>query len=362
MILLGMRKPGIGLWLLLAPFSIASCSPAFESMRPIETVRQVERLGLDRPRAATLAELFGTQETDPGFVYRTPPGWIERPPRSMRMLDFQVAGNPAAECYLTVLRGGAGGLEANVNRWYKQMQREELDAAGMRALPRANLLGLEAVLVDIEGSFNVGDEIRDNHRLVGLLVFHQEAGLFMKMTGPREVLDRELGNFHELARTMRLPNSSSTASQPARPRGSTPPSGGGGLKWELPEGWTPGANRPMRVATFMAGKADPVECYITFLGPGAGNELANLNRWRSQLRLEPVAQITGETRIPMLGEDALFVEIVGTHPDDSEGMMLGTICNLPGRSVFVKMLGPRQTVEPQRESFLSFCKSLRLGG
>ena len=367
------------LWPLLAVSLFGACDQAPESMRPIAGPQTIERFGRDRPRAVGTQDRFFIRERSgepapdgspgPGLVYDVPPGWVERPARSMRQIDFQVGGTPDAECYLAVLPGGAGGLAANVNRWYKQMGLPELSAADVAKLRKAPFLGFDATLVDIEGTFTGGLEAKEDWRLCGLLWFHEQAGIFLKMTGPKKVLAGEFESFLKLAREMRLPDMDRPTTQgktgepskspTGRPRPTTPEGGSNGLAWEVPEGWRPGPNRPMRAANFIVGEVDPIECYVTFLGPGAGMELPNVNRWRSQLNQEPLTSIDGETRIPMLGQDALFVEITGSQ-GESEGMMLAAMCTLPDRSVFVKMLGSRETVEPHKDAFLSFCKSLRL--
>jgi len=41
-------------------------------------------------------------------------------------------------------------------------------------------------------------------------------------------------------------------------------------------------------------------------------------------------------------------------------MMIGALGQIPGRSVFVKMIGPAQLVLAQRGAFLEFCNSLEI--
>jgi hypothetical protein len=42
--------------------------------------------------------------------------------------------------------------------------------------------------------------------------------------------------------------------------------------------------------------------------------------------------------------------------------MLGLICPLPERTLFVKLVGPAATVRAERERFEEFCRSLRFEG
>jgi hypothetical protein len=69
-------------------------------------------------------------------------------------------------------------------------------------------------------------------------------------------------------------------------------------------------------------------------------------------------------RIPVLGTEAIVVEI---NSGSFEGMagekvdqagLLGLVCELPDRAVFVKMIGPEPVVGAAREEFLTFCRSL----
>jgi hypothetical protein len=41
-------------------------------------------------------------------------------------------------------------------------------------------------------------------------------------------------------------------------------------------------------------------------------------------------------------------------------MMIGGLGQVPGRSVFVKMIGPAELVLEQRGAFLEFCHSLEI--
>lgn len=61
--------------------------------------------------------------------------------------------------------------------------------------------------------------------------------------------------------------------------------------WALPDGWTEVPEpRQMRVATFIApDPAGPIEVAVTRFGGRVGGDLANINRWRGQMGLPPLA-------------------------------------------------------------------------
>jgi hypothetical protein len=125
--------------------------------------------------------------------------------------------------------------------------------------------------------------------------------------------------------------------------------------WKVPEGWTEGPAKQLRVVTFRP-DADPrVECYVTILAGAAGGLEANVNRWRQQMRLAPLsgeALATLEV-VTVLGREARMVDI-----DGGAVGIRGLVCELGDRTLFVKMTGPSESLLAERERFLAFCRSL----
>ncbi|MCL4233281.1 MAG: hypothetical protein KJ042_02050, partial [Deltaproteobacteria bacterium] len=70
------------------------------------------------------------------YTWTLPEGWTEKPAKGMRAASFDVTiGEATADAAITELVGKAGGLEANITRWRKQvelppMTAEEIAAAG----------------------------------------------------------------------------------------------------------------------------------------------------------------------------------------------------------------------------------------
>ncbi len=304
------------------------------------------------------------------WSWSLPEGWLEQPATSMRRANFLVAGDPDAECYLTVLPGDAGGLAANVNRWRSQMGLEGLSGAEVQVLPTETFLGGAATLVDFEGSWSGmgGGGAASGYRLIGLLSVRSQESVFLKMVGPAAVIGPERENFLALARSF----SGRGAEVPAQdPSGAAtpPPQTRAGMSWSAPSGWKQGPERSFRVVTFVMGEDEPAECYVTVLPGDGGGPLANVNRWRQQMGESALDQegFDGLFRIPMLGEEAVVCDARGSYAgmggdQVSDALLLGAVCTLPGRTVFVKMVGPQATVEAQRDAFLDFCRSIEEEG
>jgi hypothetical protein len=62
--------------------------------------------------------------------------------------------------------------------------------------------------------------------------------------------------------------------------------------WTVPDGWAEDPQpRPMRLTTYLApDPAGPVEVAVTRFAGRVGGDLANINRWRGQMGLSPIAE------------------------------------------------------------------------
>jgi hypothetical protein len=303
-----------------------------------------------------------------GYAAPTPTGWTARPARQFRNLDFQVAGEPDAECYLTV--GIGGSVPDNAARWFEQF------GAAVAPLPEPahTLLGLPAALVEVEGVF----QGKPGFALLGLIAAAPEGRVHtLKMTGPREVVGRERDAFLELSRAIRAlgPGDDSAGRQAGAPDQPGPgaqvagPGNGGGdgsvHAGTVPSGWREIGAGGFRNLDFRIGSAS--ECYVTVLGGDGGGVRANLDRWRGEMGLGALsdAEYAALARLPALGVEATLLELRGgfrnvmTGKEIADAMLLGAVALRPEGAVFVKMIGPVAEVEPERQAFAAFCSGLR---
>lgn len=124
------------------------------------------------------------------FVWTTPEGWTQQPQAPMRDLSFAFGPNGEGECYLSRLPGAGGGLVANVNRWRGQMGLDPLTEAEIIALPKKPMFGLQGTFVDIAGTFSGmgGGPVRENYRMLGVIVSSDAGAVFVKLTGPADLV------------------------------------------------------------------------------------------------------------------------------------------------------------------------------
>jgi len=325
----------------------------------------MERFGL---RSMSAPGRDAAEEPElPRFAWDTPAGWKELPTSSMRLANFQVAGHPGAECYLTMLGGVGGGLAANVNRWRTQMNLPPMSSEDIEALPKGELFGRPATRVDLRGSFtgmNSSEKLPD-YRMIGLIVVEPGGSLFLKMVGPDAVVGSQGEALEALAKSFRLsqPGEAAAPDSPGAPQDTAAAPAANvadGLSWVLPAGWRRAPDRSMRLASFQVDEQGDVEASLTRLAGEGGGLLANVNRWRKQMSREDLTEqdLAQATRIPMLGGVGVLVEIESAADASSPALMLGALCVRPEGSVFVKLTGPRARIEAQREAFRAFSSSL----
>jgi hypothetical protein len=143
--------------------------------------------------------------------------------------------------------------------------------------------------------------------------------------------------------------------------------------WETPEGWEELAPAQFRAINLRVAAQPDAQCYLTRLSGDGGGELANVNRWRSQMGLEGIteAQLQELPQISLFGRPARFLSLDGDYAgmrsgtqDQSEGgwRMYAALLTLPMATLTVKMTGPRDVLEAERKNFLDFVESIQFSG
>ena len=134
-----------------------------------------------------------------------------------------------------------------------------------------------------------------------------------------------------------------------------------GVHWTAPAGWTELAGNGMRIATLeppqTAGKA---EVTVVALPGDVGGELANVNRWRGQLALPPIAaaglppaRATVKCRL-----GSLFVyDFTGTG--EKKTRLVAGMISVSGTMWFFKLMGDEKAVEAAKPAFLKLLEGLK---
>jgi len=154
--------------------------------------------------------------------------------------------------------------------------------------------------------------------------------------------------------------------EPAPQAGSVskaPPSEAG-LHWSAPKGWAAKPPSAMRLASYaVPGKAGEADMSIVVLPGAAGGDFANVNRWRDQIGLPPLADdaalSAASTRLQTHAGGALVVDFAGRGEGSKTPRLLAAILPRGGETWFFKMTGPDETVAGAKPAFLQLLGSLR---
>ncbi|NLN93643.1 MAG: hypothetical protein GX130_10105 [Candidatus Hydrogenedens sp.] len=136
------------------------------------------------------------------------------------------------------------------------------------------------------------------------------------------------------------------------------------FRWEVPPTWKEGPEQSMRLVTLMPEESQASECYVSRLGGAAGGLEANINRWGQQIGLPPLSEeeIAALPRIPLLDTEATLVDMEGLlvvqGGQELPVRVYGLVCPLEGTTLFVKMTGPAEELQDEKENFESFVSSI----
>lgn len=174
-----------------------------------------------RPGAAATAPAPAgavRQASLPDLAFELPEAWTEqKPASSMRVAEYQLpaAGPGAAPATLTVYRfpGGAGGREANIERWLAQVEPPGGQTAREVAVVDTRKVGeLSVTTVDVAGTYvaAVRPGAPERHhepdwRLYAIIVEGAGDPYYFKAIGPAATLARWQPALAELAGSMRAP-------------------------------------------------------------------------------------------------------------------------------------------------------------
>ena len=133
-------------------------------------------------------------------------------------------------------------------------------------------------------------------------------------------------------------------------------------KWTAPQDWKQQPATPPRLATFLVeGEGGQrADVSVTAFPGGTGSDLDNVNRWRGQLTLPPIAE--ADLAVTLKKIDAGGQTFLVAEMEKDGKAIRGAILRREDRTWFFKMTGDAPLVAVQKEAFSEFLKSVRVGG
>ncbi|KAA1260602.1 hypothetical protein LF1_31420 [Rubripirellula obstinata] len=136
------------------------------------------------------------------------------------------------------------------------------------------------------------------------------------------------------------------------------------LKFDRPEGWRDGRMNSMRMAAFNVGPDDRL-AEITVI-PAGGDLRGNVARWLGQalgsVAPEEVVDAAMEAALDVNvdGRDGKRFILSGNGEDDGTAIDATIVPMDGGMSLFIKMTGPKETLNEQTQKIDEFLKSIKL--
>jgi hypothetical protein len=132
--------------------------------------------------------------------------------------------------------------------------------------------------------------------------------------------------------------------------------------WTKPEGWEEKPLSEMRLGSFgvKGANGESLDVSITSFPGDAGGLESNVNRWREQVH-QPVLDAEhladGLQRETVDGVPTVLVDVQTASGAEKPSRILGAMFRTDDRTWFVKMTGPPDLVESQRDNFTRFVRS-----
>jgi len=119
----------------------------------------------------------------------------------------------------------------------------------------------------------------------------------------------------------------------------------------------------MRKAAFnVSADGETGEITVIDLSKESSPLLENINRWRGQVKLDPIkeADLAANTEQLKAGKlEATYVKLIGPKSEQPQPAILGAILYRDNLAWFVKFTGPAKLAETEEVRFKQFVESIR---
>ncbi len=138
---------------------------------------------------------------------------------------------------------------------------------------------------------------------------------------------------------------------------------GPGLTWSAPAHWTAKAASAMRKGSYAitADSGETADLSITAFPGDVGGDLANVNRWRGQIQLPPLAAAELSSATAHLDVNGLHLTTVDFTggPTAKPQRVIGAIIPVGNATWFFKLSGPAALVGREQAAFATFLQTIR---
>lgn len=310
-----------------------------------------------------LAQNNNTQpdNAQPQLQFALPPGWQQIAPSQMRVASFAVtnAAGQAADVGVIPLPAGENELDL-INMWRDQVQ-------------------LPATTNDDSGTVQVGDgtgklfefvstvpiiDQKFRQRMMVAMLTRGSTSWFFKITGEDSFVVSQKDVFLQFLKSVSF-NEITPSPLAAAPALAAGQNDNANSIWTIPPGWQTMPPSHFLLAQYLVQDGDArAEVNVSELAGEGGGLLANLNRWRGQLGLPPIAQEDDFSKmvdsLVVPGGQGELVDMTGTSSKTGQpSRLIGVVLPQAGQTWFYKLMGDPRLVAAQKDAFIKFIQSAR---
>jgi hypothetical protein len=298
--------------------------------------------------------------------WTTPAGWKELPPTTIRIGNFLVTGgqDKKAEVAITSFPGSVGTELDNVNRWRGEVGMEPVEQDNISSQP---------IEVDSRAG-KLYDFVGPAAETVVVSLPHQGATWFFKLRGDKAVVSGARAAFLDFLKSVHFSEGveTQTTSAPLPAMPSSPSMHSATFdntknepQWNPPSNWNakPSGQMVMKSFSVNGDNGQNATVAISVFPGDVGGTFANVNRWRSQLGLAPVAQseLSKVTEpLPLADGAGVLVDFANAKvPGSQPTRLVAAMVRHDDRTWFYKILGDDSLVAREKEGFVKFVQAVR---
>ena len=297
----------------------------------------------------------------PQLQFAVPPGWQQIAPSQMRVASFTVtnAAGQAADVGVIPLPAGENELDL-INMWRDQVQ-------------------LPATTNDDSGTVQVGDgtgklfefvstvpiiDQKFRQRMMVAMLTRGSTSWFFKITGEDSFVVSQKDVFLQFLKSVSF-NEIAPSPLAAAPAPAAGQNDNASSIWTIPPGWQAMPPSQFLLAQYLVQDGDArAEVNVSELAGEGGGLLANMNRWRGQLGLPPIAQEDDFSKmvdsVVVPGGQGELVDMTGTSSKTGQpSRLIGVVLPQAGQTWFYKLMGDPKLVAAQKDAFIKFIQSAR---
>ncbi len=308
----------------------------------------------------------------PSLDWTLPSGWEEKAPSAMRVASFDVKGSNGQTADVSVIPLPFTGHEMElVNMWRQQMQLPPTADAEVDKETEPVMVGTnEGKLFNVESKeLLINNQSRA--RILVAMVTRGQVSWFFKMTGEDAFVQQQKPAFLNFLKSVVLHGDAEPMLLSGGPHAVStnvkrvPEDDANKPLWVAPPGWQSAPAEQFLVAKYVVAgtSGGQAEVNISKLAGEGGGELANINRWRGQLGLNPVGEDELNKLIASVevdGGKALFVDMTGTNARTGQpARMVAAIVPQSGQTWFYKLMGDDAVVAHEKDVFTKFVQTVK---